>query len=86
MKLTKIRSYLFKSKNSIETMYWNLWNQYGINKNNCSSLKVKNYLWSEKAKKDFYSFPLHKKLILNIKQRGLLEEWEFSCEPKISNL
>lgn len=85
MKLTKIKFSLFKVGKNVDTMYWNLWSQFGISQGSSSNLKVKNFYWSETAKKDFYSFPLHKKLLTQIKQRGLLEEWETLCEPLTTN-
>ncbi|NTW33723.1 MAG: hypothetical protein HGB12_14065 [Bacteroidetes bacterium] len=58
----------------METMYYNLWRQYGYkpNKNKMFSYDVVFHKWSEQARIEFYSIESHKKLI---KQMGF---WKFA--------
>lgn len=82
-KLHKIPAKGTKYPEQIEVMYWNLWRQFGVTEKllKTKSYNVKNFIWLSEAKKEFYKFPLHKKLIKDINKKNKLKDWVKICEP-----
>jgi hypothetical protein len=70
-----------KMQKQIDTMYWNLWGQFGLKKGSGKDYNIADFSWTESAKRDFYAIPFHKKLMRIFKIRKLTTSWILDCEP-----
>jgi hypothetical protein len=72
-----------KDNEKLETMYWNIWNQFGLTKEtkNISNYKVNDFHWSAEAKAEFYAVPFHAKMMKSFEKRKLTSSWILDCEP-----
>jgi len=76
-----------KVNKQIDTMFWNIWVQFGIKRNvvGIPRSMVKEYEWTSIARTEFYAVPFHKKLLKLLEKRKLRTSWIIDCEPLETN-
>lgn len=75
-----------KIEDQIEIMFWNLWKQFGIDKENLKPhMLISDYAWTLQTKNDFYEIPFHKNLLKVFEKRKLMASWTLDCEPANEN-
>ena len=71
----------------MEIMYWNLWIQFGVLKENVAlidrlQLNLNEFTWTKEARNAFYKSSDHKRVLKLMKKEDKLAEWSDNCEPK----
>ena len=73
----------------VEIMYWNLWAQFGILKQNITlierlKLRLSDFTWTKTARNSFYKLEDHKRVYKLLKKDDRFADWSDTCEPIIS--
>ena len=77
-----------KLVDQMEILYWNLWSQFGITKENVAlidrlQLCLTSFTWSKRARSAFYKIEDHARVLDLMKKDDKITEWSDRCEPKI---
>lgn len=76
---------------ALQTLYWNLWRQFGLGPKEMKRLvasrpvSVTEFTWTKTAERDFYAHPPHRDLKKKLRKRFPMdwEMWALNSEPRV---